>query len=144
MEEIENSAAHQPDPVLTSADTSGIRLCPAIAFDRIMGGRYKLRILWTLSRGPARYGAIGRSLLRGTLGKPITPRILSRELRELEQRGLIHRKAYPVVPRKVEYSLTDRARAMFPILEEIVRWGLTGAHEEILRDEVDAAFPPAG
>src|SRR3546814_17185292 len=66
------------------------------------------------------------------MGRPITPRILSRELKELEHRGLINRKAYPVVPRRVEYSLTDRGRALLPILSEIIRWGATGAHEEIL------------
>ncbi len=115
-------------------DTSAIQLCPAIAFDRIVGGRYKLRILWTLNSGSRRYGEIGRSLLRGTLGKPITPRILSRELKELEQRGLIDRKAYPVVPPKVEYTLTDRGRTLLPILVEIVRWGSTGIHEEILAE----------
>lgn len=119
-----------------TSDTSHIRLCPAIAFDRIVGGRYKLRILWTLNHGPRRYGEIGRSLLRGTLGKAITPRILSRELKELEQRGLIDRKAYPVVPPKVEYTLTERGRTMLPILVEIVRWGLTGIHEEILADDM--------
>lgn len=133
------SVAALPDADFGAVDTSHIRICPAIAFDRIVGGRYKLRILWILNRGPHRYGAIGRSLLRGMLGRPITPRILSRELKELEQRGLIHRQAFPVVPPKVEYSLTDRGRAMLPILREIVRWGLTGAHEDILRDEI-AAF----
>ncbi len=119
-----------------TADTSAIRLCPAIAFDRIVGGRYKLRILWTLHYGTRRYGEIGRSLLRGTLGKPITPRILSCELRELEARGLISRRSYPIVPPKVEYSLTDRGRTLLPVLTEIVRWGLTGIHEEILADEM--------
>ena len=128
---------HQASDVMT-ADTSAIRLCPAIAFDRIVGGRYKLRILWTLTHGTRRYGEIGRSLLRGTLGKPVTPRILSRELRELEERGLISRRAYPVVPPKVEYSLTERGRTLLPVLTEIVRWGLTGIHEEILADEMPA------
>ncbi|MCT7374120.1 winged helix-turn-helix transcriptional regulator [Chelativorans salis] len=118
--------------LLTGLDMSHIRLCPAIAFNQIVGGRYKLHILCVLNRGPHRYGEIGRSLLKGGLGKPITPRILSRELKELEQRGLVDRKAYPVVPRKVEYSLTDRGRALLPILGEIIRWGATGAHEQIL------------
>lgn len=117
---------------LTGLDMSHIRLCPAIAFNQIVGGRYKLHILCVLNRGPHRYGEIGRSLMRGSLGRPITPRILSRELRDLEQRGLVNRKAYPVVPRKVEYSLTDRGRALLPILAEIIRWGSTGVHEEIL------------
>lgn len=119
--------------LLTGLDMSHIRLCPAIAFNRIVGGRYKLHMLCVLHRGPQRFGEIGSSLLKGGLGKPITPRILSRELKELEQCGLIDRKAYPVVPRKVEYSLTDRGRAFLPILAEIIRWGATGAHEEILR-----------
>lgn len=117
---------------LTDLNMSHIRLCPAIAFNQILGGRYKLHILCVLNRGTHRYGEIGRSLLKGSLGRAITPRILSRELKELEQRGLIRRRAYPVVPRKVEYSLTDRGRALLPILAEIIRWGATGAHEEIL------------
>lgn len=124
------------DPDLVAPDTAGIRLCPAIAFDRIVGGRYKLRILWTLTAGTQRYGEIGRSLLRGTLGNSVTPRILSRELKELELRGLIARKAYPVVPPKVEYSITARGRTLLPILNEIVRWGLTGVHEQILADDL--------
>ncbi len=118
--------------LLVGLDMRHIRLCPAIAFNQIVGGRYKLHILCVLHRGPHRFGEIGRSLLKGGLGKPITPRILSRELKDLEQRGLIERKSYPVVPRKVEYSLAERGRALLPILAEIIRWGATGAHEEIL------------
>jgi DNA-binding HxlR family transcriptional regulator len=109
-----------------------IRLCPTIAFDRIVGGRYKLRILLILRRGPKRYGEIGRGLLRGTMGAAITPRILSRELRDLEAWGLIDRKAYPVVPPKVEYALTERGRGLLPIVDAIAEWGMTGVHEEIL------------
>ncbi len=131
MEETETGAGPAVS-ALTGLDMSHIRLCPAIAFNRIVGGRYKLHILCVLNRGTHRYGEIGRSLLKGSLGKPITPRILSRELKELEQRGIISRRAYPVVPRKVEYSLTERGRALMPILAEIIRWGATGAHEEIL------------
>ena len=58
--------------------------------------------------------------------------MLSRELKELQQRGLIHRKQYDVLPPKVEYSITDLGRGLQPILEAIVEWGLTGVHEEIL------------
>ncbi|MGQ3075397.1 MAG: winged helix-turn-helix transcriptional regulator [Ferrovibrionaceae bacterium] len=118
---------------LTGLDMRHIRLCPAIAFNQIVGGRYKLHILCVLHRGPARFGEIGRSLLHGGLGKPITPRILSRELKELEERGLVSRHAYPVVPKKVEYRLAAQGEALLPILAAIVRWGATGAHEQILK-----------
>ena len=76
--------------------------------------------------------AVGWSPVKGTLCKPVTPRVLSRELKELQLRGLIHRKQYNLVPPKVEYSLTDLGRGLQPVLQAIVEWGLTGAHEEIL------------
>jgi DNA-binding HxlR family transcriptional regulator len=109
-----------------------LRLCPAIGFSRILGGKYKLRILWILNLRPLRYGEIRRSLLRGSLDKPVTARVLSRELKELQARGLIHREEAHTVPRAVTYSLTERGRELVPILQAIVDWGLTGAHEEIL------------
>ena len=113
-------------------EPSELKLCPAVGFSQIVGGKYKLRILWVLIQKPYRYGEIRTSLLKGTLGKPVTPRVLSRELKELQLRGLIHRKQYNVVPPKVEYSLTDWGRELQPVLQAIVEWGLTGAHEEIM------------
>src|SRR5262245_18364878 len=109
-----------------------LHLCPAIGFSQIVGGKYKLRILWALTRRPLRYGGIRRSLRKGTLDQAITPRVLSRELKQLQERGLIHRKQYNVVPPQVEYSITERGAALAPILDAIVDWGLTGAHKEIL------------
>jgi DNA-binding HxlR family transcriptional regulator len=109
-----------------------LQLCPAIGFGRIVGGKYKLRILWLLNKRVHRYGEIRIALERGSMGKPVTPRILSRELKELQARGLIHREQFDVVPPHVEYGLTDRGRALIPVIEAIVDWGLTGAHEEIL------------
>jgi len=112
------------------------RLCPAIGFCRIAGGKYKLRILWALNKRPHRYGEIRASLLKGSLGQPVTPRVLSRELKELQKRGLIERKQFNVVPPKVEYSLTSRGRTLVPILNAIVKWGMTRIHEEILANEI--------
>jgi DNA-binding HxlR family transcriptional regulator len=71
----------------------------------------------------------------------VTPRVLSRELKELQLRGLIHRRQYDVVPPKVEYSLTELGRGLVPILEAIVDWGLTGVHEEILGTEITPSKP---
>jgi len=89
---------------------SELRLCPALGFSQIVGGKYKLRILWVLLRRPYRYGEIRASLMKGTLGKSVTPRVLSRELKELQQRGLIDRKQYDGMPLRVEYSLTGLER----------------------------------
>lgn len=109
-----------------------LKLCPAVGFSLIVGGKYKLRILWILIQRPHRYGEIRRSLVKGTRGKPITPRVLSRELRELLLRRLISRVQYDAMPLRVEYDLTERGRSLVPVLESIVEWGLTGIHEEIL------------
>jgi DNA-binding HxlR family transcriptional regulator len=111
---------------------SELKICPALGFSEIVGGKYKLRILWVLIKRPYRYSEIRRSLIKGTLGKPVTARVLSRELKELQSRGLILRHQYNVVPPKVEYSLTEEGMNLKPILDSIVEWGLTGAHEEIL------------
>jgi DNA-binding HxlR family transcriptional regulator len=121
---------------------SELRLCPAVGFSLIVGGKYKLRILWALAKRPHRYSEIRASLLKGTLGKPVTPRVLSRELKELQQRGLIHRKQFDVMPPKVEYSLTAVGRGLVPVLDAIVEWGLTGAHEEILAGTVHLPQAP--
>src|SRR5271167_4319302 len=130
------------EPAMARKKTaSELKLCPAVGFSLIVGGKYKLRILWILIQRPYRYGEIRNSLLKGTLGKAVTPRVLSRELKELRIRGLINRRQYDVVPPKVEYSLTERGRGLQPILEAIVEWGLTGAHEEILNLDYGAALP---
>ena len=110
------------------AETVG-RLCPLIAFSQTAGGKYKLRILFDLTKGARRYGELRRSAIIACQGKPVTARVLSRELKELEKRGLIHRKQYPVVPPKVEYSLTELGEGLIPIVRQIIRWGMTGAHE---------------
>src|SRR5215471_15899105 len=88
--------------------------CPVAGFQQIINGKYKLRILWDLQHGPKRHGEI-RKGLAGTIGpKDITPRVLSRELKALADMGLLMRKAYQVVPPKVEYTLTAEARTLIP------------------------------
>ena len=113
-------------------DNSG-RLCPFVAFQQVVGGKYKLRILWEVSKGPRRYGELRRALAEATLGNMVTPRILSRELKELEARGLLHRKAYPVVPPKVEYRLSKNGKMLAPVMLEIIKWWLGGAKASLSR-----------
>jgi DNA-binding HxlR family transcriptional regulator len=105
------------------------RACPILAFHQILGGKYKLRLLYELLDGPRRYGELRKDLIAAGLGSPVTPRILSRELKELEQRGLIHRKQYPVVPPKVEYSLTELGLTLIPVVESIAAWGIANVRQ---------------
>ena len=98
--------------------------CPVAAFQKMISGKYKLRIMWDLKDRPLRYGEIRSGLLRGVPGTPeIAPRVLSRELKALAQSGLIDRKDYGVVPPKVEYRLTRKGQSFIPIIAAIRDWG---------------------
>ena len=100
------------------------------AFQKMISGKYKLRIVWDLQDGPLRYGEIGAGLLRGQEGtQTIAPRVLSRELKALVSAGLIDRKDFGTVPPKVEYRLTKVGRSFIPVIAAIRDWGhqyLTG------------------
>ena len=98
--------------------------CPVAAFQKMISGKYKLRIVWDLKDGPLRYGEIRTGLLRGSDGSAeIAPRVLSRELRALTESGLIDRRDYGVVPPKVEYRLTRKGRSFVPVISAIRDWG---------------------
>src|SRR5215467_8775210 len=98
--------------------------CPVAAFQKLISGKYKLRIVWDLKDGPRRYGEIRTGLLRGLEGSAeIAPRVLSRELKALTQSGLIDRKDFGVVPPKVEYRLTRKGRSFIPVISAIRKWG---------------------
>jgi DNA-binding HxlR family transcriptional regulator len=98
--------------------------CPVAAFQKMISGKYKLRIVWDLKDGPRRYGEIRTGLLRGASGSAeITPRVLSRELKALAESGLIDRKDFGVVPPKVEYRLTRKGRSFVPVIAAIRDWG---------------------
>jgi DNA-binding HxlR family transcriptional regulator len=98
--------------------------CPVAAFQKMVSGKYKLRIVWDLRDGPRRYNEIRSGLLQGLIGSPeIAPRVLSRELKALTASGLIDRKDYGVVPPKVEYRLTRKGESMVPVIAAIRNWG---------------------
>ena len=98
--------------------------CLVAAFQKMISGKYKLRIVWDLKDGPLRYGEIRTGLLRGTIGSSeIAPRVLSRELKALTETGLIDRKDYGVVPPKVEYRLTRKGKSFVPVIAAIRAWG---------------------
>lgn len=83
----------------------------------IIGGKWKMPILWRLKDKPWRY-----SELKKSLGK-ITHKMLAQQLKELEEDGLISRKVFASVPPKVEYSITVRGKTIIPIIESLRTWG---------------------
>jgi len=91
--------------------------CPVEATLDLIGGKYKALILWHLSGGILRF-----SELRSRIPKA-TPKMLTQQLRELETQNLIHREVYPVIPPKVEYSLTETGKSLLPILVAMRDWG---------------------
>ncbi|MEJ9306746.1 winged helix-turn-helix transcriptional regulator [Priestia megaterium] len=84
----------------------------------VIGGKWKMLILWHLGKeGTKRFGEL-KALMPG-----ITQRMLVNQLRELEDDLIVERKVYPVVPPKVEYSLTEQGKSLMPILDSMYKWG---------------------
>lgn len=91
--------------------------CPVETTLDLIGGKYKALILWHLSDRTLRFNELQKAI------RSATPRVLTHQLRELENQHLIRRKVYPVVPPKVEYSMTDLGRSLMPILSAMRDWG---------------------
>ena len=91
--------------------------CPVAATLHLIGGKYKALVLWHLSDRRLRFGELRK------LVPEATPKMLTQQLRELEQDKLITRTVYPEVPPRVEYALTERGKSLFPILEAMYVWG---------------------
>ncbi len=91
--------------------------CPVEATLSLIGGKYKALILWHLIDKTLRFNELNRLITAAT------PKMLTQQLRELENDNLITRHVYPVVPPKVEYSLTDFGKSIVPILDAMCTWG---------------------
>ena len=95
-----------------------ITSCPVDATINMIGGKYKSLILWKLmTETTLRFSQLQKEI------PTATPKMLTQQLRELEANGLIHRHVYPVVPPKVEYSLTNFGKSIRPVLESMYIWG---------------------
>jgi DNA-binding HxlR family transcriptional regulator len=102
----------------------------------LLSGRWKPRLLWKLHlRGPWRFGELRRAL------PGITPRMLTRQLRELERDGLVRRRVYAVVPPRVEYSLSPFGRTLDPVFGALGAWG--EAHRKEILQLVSSWDEPA-
>ncbi len=83
----------------------------------IIGGKWKMLILWRLREASMRYGELRKSLPK------VTHKMLTQQLRELESDEIIIRKVYPEVPPKVEYSLTLLGKSVIPVIDLLNEWG---------------------
>src|SRR5690348_4235081 len=93
------------------------RRCPAHGTLDVVGGDWKVPIVWHLFDGTKRFSELLRAL------EPITQKTLTQQLRELERDGIVSRKVYAQVPPKVEYSLTARGISLKEVVESMCNWG---------------------
>lgn len=91
--------------------------CPIEATLNVIGGKWKPMILCLLANDTLRYNKIQQLI------PEVSPKMLTKQLRELEYDGLILRKMYPEIPPKVEYSITDFGRTVLPVLKTLLDWG---------------------
>ena len=91
--------------------------CPVESTIDLIGGKYKALILWYLAEKTLRFSEL-RKKISGA-----TAKMLTQQLRELESQKLVFREVFPIVPPKVEYSLTELGRSLLPILVAMRDWG---------------------
>ncbi|QKF66178.1 transcriptional regulator, HxlR family [Arcobacter venerupis] len=94
-----------------------VEKCPVETALDVLAGKWKILILWYLRSETKRFNELQKLLPR------TTQKMLIQKLRELEEDGIIHREVYPVVPPKVEYSLTKYGETLKPIIKQLYLWG---------------------
>ncbi|QYR23915.1 helix-turn-helix transcriptional regulator [Paenibacillus sp. sptzw28] len=91
--------------------------CPIEISLDVIGGKWKVLILWYLLWETRRFSQLERLIPQ------VSQKVLAEKLRELEESGLIERRVYPVVPPRVEYSLTEGGQSIRPLLMALLDWG---------------------
>lgn len=99
------------------SDNKKIPNCPVETTLFFLGNKWKILIIREIRQGTKRFNQLHKTL------KPISQKVLTSNLRELERNGIISRKIYPVVPPKVEYSLTELGLTLTPVLDVMNNWG---------------------
>lgn len=107
-----------------------IPACPVETTLLLIGDKWKVLIIRELLTGTKRFGE-----LKKAIGK-ITQKVLTQNLRAMEQSGLVNRRVYAEVPPKVEYTLTDFGRSLKPILDSMYKWGK--AYQSTLSRDADS------
>lgn len=93
-------------------------LCPIEATISLIGGKWKPIIIWRLKNRTIRFNQLMTEL------SYITPKMLTKQLRELEQDGLVEREMFTEIPPRVEYRLTPLSKSLLPVLEDMAGWGM--------------------
>ena len=91
--------------------------CPEETTLMLIGDKWKVLILRDLMPGTKRFGELKKSL------GSVSQKVLTAQLRDMEENGLVNRKVYPEVPPRVEYSLTDLGMSLKPVLDALQDWG---------------------
>ncbi|MBL7881814.1 winged helix-turn-helix transcriptional regulator [Chryseobacterium gambrini] len=102
--------------------------CGLDLIGEVLYGKWKIRLLWFINEGYLRPSELQRKI------PDATRRVLNIQLKELEEHELIIRKIYPVVPPKVEYSLTELGKTLIPVISALGNWG--DKNEEHLRSVI--------
>ena len=110
--------------------------CPVCRTADIVCAKWTLLIVRDLSEGRSRFCELERSL------SGISPRTLSLRLRDLEQLGVVERQTFPEVPPRVEYALTDKGRALLPLIEDMRSFGEQWLDGACAQDSRRARPPP--
>lgn len=97
--------------------------CPMKLVHKLISGKWKILILWYLCGGALRFSDLKRKLPN------VTQKMLTNQLRSLEDDGLIYRNVYPVFPPKVEYGLTGLGNSITPMLKEMYKFGIMYSNE---------------
>ena len=95
-----------------------------VATLNVLGGKWKPVILHMLLSGTMRFSDLKRNI------PPVSQKMLTQQLRELEADGIVRRKVYPEVPPRVEYSLSARGETLRPILDSLYAWGDSQGHHK--------------
>lgn len=103
---------------MSSIKLSDLVNCPVTATMQIIGGKWKILILHLINNDINRFGKMGLML------KDISKQMLTTQLRELENDGLIERKIYAEIPPRVEYFLTPKGKSLLPIIHLMKEWGV--------------------
>ena len=118
------------DKITMHRQAVDITSCAVVRSLLILGGKWKMLMLYLLAY-ESRDGRLRYSDFQDLI-PTISARVLTQQLRELEEDGVIHREVFPVVPPRVEYSLTARGRSLLPILNALRDWGTDYLHEQNL------------